>query len=280
MKRYNPYTKSRRHMTGVSYKDLSKVSPMKSAMRVSKKNSGRNSQGRITVRHQGGGVKRRFRDVDLRQIDKIGVGGRVESIEYDPNRSAFIMKILYKDGDRRYILAPADTKVGREIVSADKAPLESGNRLKLSNIPVGYFVHNIEMQPGKGGQIVRSAGAQAQVLAHEAGYTNIKLPSGETRKIPSGSFASLGQVSNSEHNLVVIGKAGRKRWAGVRPTVRGSAMNPVDHPYGGGEGRTQRGTSKPKDKWSNITGGRKTRKPKKQSNRFIVERRTSKSKKK
>ena len=184
MKRYNPYTKSRRHMTGVSYKDLSKVSPMKSSMRVSKKNSGRNSQGRITVRHQGGRVKRRFRDVDLRQIDKIGVGGRVESIEYDPNRSAFIMKILYKDGDRRYILAPADTKVGREIVSADKAPLESGNRLKLSNIPVGYFVHNIEMQPGKGGQIVRSAGAQAQVLAHEAGYTNIKLTSGETRKIP------------------------------------------------------------------------------------------------
>ncbi len=267
-------------MTSVSYGELTKVKPMKKALSVRKKGAGRNSHGRITVRHQGGGVKRRYRDIDLKQMDKVGVEGRVESIEYDPNRTAFIMKVVYKDGDRRYILAPAETKVGKEIVSADKAPLEVGNRMKLSNIPVGYFVHNVEMQPGRGGQIVRSAGSQAQVLAHEAGYTNLKLPSGEIRKLQSGNFASLGQVSNSEHNLVVIGKAGRKRKMGVRPTVRGSAMNPVDHPYGGGEGRTQRGTSKPKDKWSNVTGGRRTRRPKKTSNRLIVQRRPSRTGKK
>ncbi|KKU11945.1 MAG: 50S ribosomal protein L2 [Parcubacteria group bacterium GW2011_GWB1_45_7] len=280
MKRYKPYTHSRRHMTSVSYGVLSKVAPMKSALRGKTKSGARNSSGRITVRHQGGGVKRRFRVIDLKQSDKVNVEGKIEAIEYDPNRSAFIMRVLYKDGDRRYVLAPTEVEVGRKIIVAEEVPLEVGNRTKLSNIPVGYFVHNIEMQPGKGGQIVRSAGSQAQVLAHEGGYTNLKLPSGEVRKILSRNFASLGQVSNPEHNLIVVGKAGRKRLMGIRPTVRGSAMNPVDHPYGGGEGRTQRGTRRPKDKWSNITGGRKTRKAKRKSSSYIIQRRSSKRAKK
>jgi len=278
MKRFKPYTQSRRHMTSVDYSGLDKVKPMKRATKRIKKNAGRNNLGRITVRHQGGGVKRKYRSLDLSQADKMGVSGRVETVEYDPNRSAFIMKVLYEDGDRRYVLAPANIETGKKIISAEKAPLETGNRTMLKNIPVGYFVHNIEMNTGKGGQIVRSAGSQAQILAHEGGYTNVKLPSGEIRKVASNNFASLGQVSNTEHNLVVIGKAGRKRLMGIRPTVRGSAMNPVDHPYGGGEGRTQRGTKKPKDKWGNITGGRKTRRKNKASNRLIVKKRTSKRK--
>jgi len=265
-------------MTSVDYSGLDKVKPMKRATKRIKKNAGRNNLGRITVRHQGGGVKRKYRSLDLSQADKMGVSGRVETVEYDPNRSAFIMKVLYEDGDRRYVLAPANIETGKKIISAEKAPLETGNRTMLKNIPVGYFVHNIEMNTGKGGQIVRSAGSQAQILAHEGGYTNVKLPSGEIRKVASNNFASLGQVSNTEHNLVVIGKAGRKRLMGIRPTVRGSAMNPVDHPYGGGEGRTQRGTKKPKDKWGNITGGRKTRRKNKASNRLIVKKRTSKRK--
>jgi len=280
MKRYNPYTQSRRHMTGIDYSDLSNVEPMKSALKPKKKNAGRNNMGRITVRHQGGGVKRRYREIDFKQLENMDVSGIVETIEYDPNRSAFIMKVLYKNGRRRYLLAPTGIEIGQEIIASQKAPLKTGNRMALESFPIGYFVHNIEMQPGKGGQIVRSAGSQAQILAHEGGYTNLKLPSGEIRKILSRNFASLGQVSNPEHNLVVIGKAGRKRLMGVRPTVRGSAMNPVDHPYGGGEGKTQRGTKRPKDKWGNITGGKKTRKKKSTSNKLIVQRRTSKRKKK
>jgi len=279
MKRYKPYTQSRRHMTTVDYGGLSKVPPMKSALKPRKQNSGRNNYGRITVRHQGGGAKRRYRVVDFKQTDKLGVPGRVETLEYDPNRSSFIMKVVYKDGDRRYVLAPNGIEVGDEIITAPNAPYRKGNRMPLEKIPVGYAVHNIEMQPGKGGQIVRSAGSQAQILAHEGGYTNIKMPSSEVRKVLSRNFASLGQVSNPEHNLVVIGKAGRSRWMGVRPTVRGSAMNPVDHPYGGGEGKTQRGTKRPKDKWGIVTGGRKTRKKKNKSNKLIVSRRVNKRRK-
>ena len=267
-------------MTGIDYSSLSKVEPMKSAIRPLKKNAGRNNRGRITVRHQGGGAKRRYREIDFKQLGKLGVKGRVETIEYDPNRTAFIMKVLYANGSRSYLIAPMDMEVGQEVVSAENAPLDVGNRMPLENIPVGYFVHNIELQPEKGGQIVRSAGSQAQILAHEGGYTNLKLPSGEVRKVLSKNFASLGQISNPEHNLIVIGKAGRKRLMGIRPTVRGSAMNPVDHPYGGGEGKTQRGTRRPKDKWGNITGGRKTRKKKKTSNRLIIKRRVTKRKKK
>ncbi len=280
MKRYKPYTQSRRHMTSVDYGGLSKVSPMKSAVKKLSKNSGRNNHGRITVRHKGGGAKRKYREVDFKRTDKLNVPAKVETLEYDPNRSSFIMRVLYKDGERRYVIAPAKIKVGSEIVTAPSAQLETGNRMQLGNIPVGYSIYNIELQPDKGGQIVRGAGSQAQILAHEGGYTNVKLPSGEVRKVLSRNYATLGQVSNPEHNLVVVGKAGRKRHMGVRPTVRGSAMNPVDHPYGGGEGRTQRGTKRPKDKWSNVTGGRKTRKKNKHSNGLIVKRRTKKRRKK
>ncbi len=280
MKRFKPTTQSRRKMTVVSFKGLSKVSPLKSALLASRRTAGRNNLGRITVRHRGGGVKRAYRIVDFKQTDKIGVPAKVETLEYDPNRSAFIMKVLYRDGDRRYLLAPVNIQIGSEIVTALEAALEEGNRMALKNIPVGYSVYNVELQPGKGGQIVKSAGAEAQVLAHESGYTHLKLPSSEVRKVLWDGYASLGKVSNPEHNLVVIGKAGRKRLMGVRPTVRGSAMNPVDHPYGGGEGRQPRGTKRPKSKWGKVTGGKKTRNKKKWSNKLIVKKKVKKRRKK
>jgi large subunit ribosomal protein L2 len=278
MKRYKPTTPSRRKMTVVDYRLLSRVKPMKSALRPLKKSAGRNNQGRITVRHRGGGAKRLYRLVDFKQTDKMNIPAKVETLEYDPNRTSFIMRVLYRDGERRYLLAPAEIKTGDEIVTAAAAPLKIGNRMQLQNIPVGYSVYNVELQPGKGGQIVRGAGAEAQVLAHDADYTHLKLPSGEVRKVLSRNFASLGKVSNPEHNLVVIGKAGRKRLMGIRPTVRGSAMNPVDHPYGGGEGRQPRGTKRPKTKWGKVAG-RKTRKRGKWSDKLIVKRRTKKKKK-
>lgn len=267
-------------MTVVSFKGLSKATPLKSALLASKKTSGRNNLGRVTVRHRGGGVKRMYRAIDFKQIDKVGVPAKIETLEYDPNRSAFIMKVLYRDGERRYLLAPANAQVGAEILTAPETPLKEGNRMVLKNIPVGYFVYNVELQPGKGGQIVKSAGAEAQVLAHEAGYTHLKLPSSEVRKILWDSYASLGKVSNPEHNLVVIGSAGRKRLMGIRPTVRGTAMNPVDHPYGGGEGRQPRGTKRPKSKWGKVTGGKRTRNKKKWSNKLIVRKKVKKKRKK
>lgn len=280
MKRFKPTTQSRRKMTVVSFKGLTKVAPMKAALLASKKHGGRNNRGRITVRHQGGGVKRMYRMVDFKQTDKIGVPAKVEALEYDPNRSAFVMRVLYRDGERRYLLAPATITVGAQILTAPETSLTEGNRMVLKNIPVGYAVYNIELQPGKGGQIVKSAGAEAQVMAHEAGYTHLKLPSSEVRKVLWDSYASLGKVSNPEHNLTVIGKAGRKRLMGIRPTVRGSAMNPVDHPYGGGEGRQPRGTKRPKNKWGKVTGGRKTRNKKKWSNKLIVKKKVKKRRKK
>lgn len=280
MKRFKPTTDSRRKMTVVSFKGLSKVPPLKSALLGSKKTAGRNNLGRITVRHRGGGVKRIYRMIDAKQTDKIGVPAKVETLEYDPNRSAFIMKVLYRDGDRRYLLAPVNIQIGSEIVTAIETTLKEGNRMALKNIPIGYSVYNVELQPGKGGQIVKSAGAEAQVLAHESGYTHLKLPSSEVRRVLWDGYASLGKVSNPEHNLVVIGKAGRKRLMGVRPTVRGSAMNPVDHPYGGGEGRQPRGTKKPKSKWGKVTGGKRTRNKKKWSNKLIVKRKVKKRRKK
>ncbi|MBI2592787.1 MAG: 50S ribosomal protein L2 [Candidatus Colwellbacteria bacterium] len=277
MKEYSPYTPSRRHMTVVRYGVLSRVRPMKSALKKLKKHAGRNNLGRITVRHQGGGVKQFYRLIDFKQM-KYGVPGKVETLEYDPNRTCFIMRVLYKDGERRYLIAPTEVKVGDRIISGDETPLNPGNRLQLKNIPIGYAIYNIELTPGKGGQIVRSAGNQAQVLAHEAGFTNVKLPSGEVRKVLWGNYASLGQVSNPDHNLVKLGKAGRVRHMGVRPTVRGTAMNPVDHPYGGGEGRQKRGIKRPKTKWGKVTGGVRTRKDNKWSNALIVSRRTKKKK--
>ncbi|MEK7624258.1 MAG: 50S ribosomal protein L2 [Patescibacteria group bacterium] len=237
-----------------------------------KKSSGRNSQGRITVRHQGGGHKQLYRLVDFKQ-NKFNITGRVESIEYDPYRSGLIAKVVYKDGERRYILASHEIKTGDEIITSVDAPLKPGNRTLLNRIPIGSFVYNIELFPGKGGQLARSAGLAVQVLANEDGYTHLKLASGEIRKVLWNGYASLGRVSYPEHNLEVIGKAGRSRWLGIRPTVRGTAMNPRDHPYGGGEGRQPRGTRRPKTKWGKITGGHRTRNKKKWSNKLIIKRR-------
>ncbi len=278
IKRYKPYTPSRRSMTVVDYSVLSDVKPMKSALRRVQKHSGRNNQGRITTRHQGGGTKKLYRMVDFSQM-KLNVPGKIETLEYDPYRSAFLMKVLYKDGDRRYHVAPEGMKVGDVVLSSTDAAAKPGNRLALKNIPVGYGVYNIELHPGKGGQMARSAGSQAQVLAQESGYTHLKMPSGEVRKVLWDNFASVGQASNSDYNLVSIGKAGRSRMLGIRPTVRGSAMNPVDHPYGGGEGRQPRGTKRPKTLWGKVTGGHKTRKRKKYSAGLIVSRRVKKSRK-
>ena len=275
MKRYKPYTASRRQMTTVEYGVLTDIPRMKSKTKRLKTHAGRNHHGRITTRHQGGGLKKIYRMVDFKQ-SKMNVPGKVEALEYDPYRSAFIMRVVYKDGDRRYHLAPRDIKVGDAVVTSLKAPLTTGNRVPLKNVPVGYGIHNIELSPGRGGAIVRSAGSQAQVLAHEEGYTQLKLPSGEIRRVLWNNLASLGQVSNSDYNLINIGKAGRSRQLGIRPTVRGSAMNPVDHPYGGGEGKQPRGTKRPKTIWGKVTGGRKTRNKKKWSNTVIVSRRPNK----
>lgn len=210
--------------------------------------------------------------IDFKQ-EKLNQPAKVKTLEYDPYRTAFIALLEYGDGERRYVLAPQGLEVGQELLVSETAPLRMGNRLKLKNIPVGYQVYNVEMEPGRGGQLIRSAGSYAEVLANADGYTDLKLPSGEVRRVLWEGYASLGQLSNPEHNLVVIGKAGRSRWLGVRPTVRGSVMNPVDHPYGGGEGRTQRGTRKPKTKWGKITGGRRTRNRKRRSNMLIIKRR-------
>lgn len=272
MKSYKPTTPSRRLITVPDYKGLSKVAPQKSLLRNVKKHSGRNSSGRITMRHQGGGVRSLYRIVDFR-LEKTDIPARVETIEYDPYRTAFIAKVVYDDGERRYVLAPHGLKIGAKIVNSENAPYEIGNRTVMKRIPVGTFIHNVEILPGRGGVLGRSAGSSIQVLANEEGYTHLKMPSGEVRKVPWEGRASIGQVSNLEHNLTVIGSAGRARRMGVRPTVRASVMNPRDHKYGGGEGRTQRGTRRPKDKWGNITGGRKTRKKKKWSNKLIIKRR-------
>lgn len=272
IKKSNPTTPSRRFFTVVDYSILSRVKRDKSLTKKLKKNAGRNNQGKITVRHQGGGNKILYRKVDFKQ-DKLNIWGKIETIEYDPYRTAFIAKVLYEDGERRYILAPHGIKVGDKIITSEDAPLEVGMRTVIKRIPVGTFVYNIELKPGGGGKLVRAAGTFAQVLAHEDGYTHIKLSSGEIRKVVWNVFASIGQVSNPEYNLVTLGKAGRSRWLNIRPTVRGSAMNPRDHPYGGGEGRQPRGTRKPKTKWGKITGGRKTRKKKKYSDRLIIKRR-------
>ncbi len=273
MKSYAPRTPSRRSLTTVDYGTLSGNRPYKRLLRRLKTHAGRNSQGRITVRHQGGGNKKLYRVIDFKQA-RLDVPARVLTLEYDPYRTAFIALVEYGDKKKSYILAPHGLAVGATIVASERAPLVAGNRLKLKNIPVGYQIYSVEMNPGKGGQLARSAGSYAEVLANAEGYTDLKLSSGEIRRVPWEGYASLGQVSNPEYNLTVIGKAGRSRWLGIRPTVRGSVMNPVDHPYGGGEGRTQRGTRKPKTLWGKITGGHKTRNKKKRSSKLIVKRRT------
>lgn len=273
MKKYQPTTPSRRQMSVVSYRGvLTADAPHKSLTKGGKRSVGRNNAGRVTTRHKGGGHKRVFRTVDF-IFDKINVPARVESVEYDPNRSGFIALVCYQDGERRYILAPASVKVGETIITSETADIKPGNRLPLSKIPVGTFVYNIEVKPRSGAKLARSAGAYAEVQASDAGYTSIKMPSSEIRKVSENAWASIGAVSNDEYRLMNYGKAGRSRWKGIRPTVRGSAMNPVDHPYGGGEGAQGRGTRRPKTAWGKVTGGRKTRRAKKYSNNLIVSRR-------
>ena len=273
IKSYSPTSPSRRQLTTVDYRVVTAKEPYKRLTKRLPSHAGRNSQGRITVRHQGGGNKRLYRMIDFKQ-ERRNDPATVKTIEYDPYRTAFIALVEYEsDKKKSYILAPHGLTVGAVVVVSENAPAKPGNRLALKNAVVGMQVHNIELEPGRGGMLARSSGSYAEVLANADGLTDLKLASGEVRRVLWNSFASLGQVSNPEHNLVTIGKAGRSRWLGVRPTVRGSVMNPVDHPYGGGEGRTQRGTRKPKTLWGKITGGRRTRKRGKRSNRLIVKRR-------
>jgi large subunit ribosomal protein L2 len=281
MKTYKPTSKSRRHMTTLPYKELlSGDAPYKPLMGTKSRRGGRNNFGRITTRHQGGGHKRSLRDIDFK-YNKLNVPARIETIEYDPFRSAFIGLALYRDGERRYVIVPKDMKVGSTFVVGEDAPLTTGNRMPLGKIPVGTFIYNVELQAGAGAVLVRSAGNFAEVVAHDAGYAQVKLPSTEIRKISDLCYASIGAVGNEEYNLVNIGKAGRARWMGIRPTVRGTAMNPVDHPHGGGEGRQGRGLRRAKSAWGKPTGkGQKTRTPKKYSNVFIVSRRRVGKKKK
>jgi large subunit ribosomal protein L2 len=274
MKTYKPTTPSRRHMTTVSYRGVLTASePKKSLTKGGKRAVGRNNRGRITTRHKGAGHKRLFRDIDFK-YNKLDIQARVETIEYDPNRSGFIALVCYSDGERRYVLTPKSVKVGDKFIVSEKAPIEIGNRLPLKNIPVGTFVYNVELKPQSGAKIARSAGSHVEVVANENGYTHLKMPSSEIRKVLETAWASVGEVSNEEHKLRNIGKAGRSRWLGIRPTVRGSAMNPVDHPYGGGEGRAGRGRRRAVSKWGKPTGiGQKSRRAKKYSNNFIVSRR-------
>lgn len=279
MKYYKPTTSSRRGMTSVDFSSLTKSKPAKKLTGKLVQKAGRGYGGRITVRHRGGGHKRKYRVIDFKRFDKLGIPARVVSIEYDPNRSCFIALVYYIDGEKRYILSPDGLKVGQEVICQEKAPARLGNRMQLKNILGGSQVYNIELLPKRGGQIIRSAGSVAQVIANEGGFSHLKLPSGEVRMIREDCFASLGQLSNIEHGAVVIGKAGRSRWLGRRPTVRGSAMNAVDHPHGGGENRQPIGLRKgPKTPWGKLAYGVKTRK-KKPSDKLILKRRSKKKKK-
>ncbi len=272
VKRYRPVTPSRRHMTGYTFEELTDKEPERSLVRGLARNYGRNNQGRITARHRGGGQRRLYRLIDWRR-DKDGVPARVAAIEYDPNRSARIALLHYRDGEKRYILAPLGLQVGDTVMSGPDADIKPGNALPLSAIPVGTMVHNIELQPGKGGQLVRAAGTAAQLMAKEGEYAILRLPSGEFRKVLARCRASVGQVGNVEHENIRMGKAGRRRWLGWRPHTRGAAMNPVDHPHGGGEGKAPVGMPGPVTPWGKPTLGYKTRKKGKPSDRFIVRRR-------
>ena len=276
IKAYTPYTPSRRHMTGSDFSEITKSVPEKSLVVSLKKNAGRNSQGKITVRHRGGGSRRKYRIIDFKRNSKDGIPATVKAIEYDPNRSANIALICYADGEKAYILAPAGLQVGMKVMSGPQAEAKTGNCLPLSEIPVGAQIHNIELYPGKGGQLVRSAGNTAQLMAKEGKYATLRLPSGEMRMVPIICRATIGVVGNGDHNLINIGKAGRKRHMGIRPTVRGSVMNPNDHPHGGGEGKTGIGRPGPCTPWGKPALGLKTRKHKNRTDKFIVKRRNDK----
>ncbi len=276
IKTYNPYTPSRRNMTGSDFSEITKTTPEKSLVVSLKKNAGRNNQGKITVRHRGGGAKRKYRIIDFKRNGKDGIPAKVVGIEYDPNRTANIALIAYADGEKAYILAPQGLTDGMAVMSGAQAEVRIGNCLPLSAIPVGTEIHNIELIPGKGGQLVRSAGNAAQLMAKEGKYATLRLPSGEMRMVPIECRATIGVVGNGDHNLVNIGKAGRKRHMGIRPTVRGSVMNPNDHPHGGGEGKCSVGRPGPVTPWGKPALGLKTRKKNKQSNKLIVRRRDGK----
>ncbi len=275
IKKYNPTTPARRQMTVSTFEEITGKSEIKTLMTNVKKNAGRNSYGRITVRHHGGGNKRQYRVVDFKR-DKDGIPAKVASIEYDPNRSANIALVVYADGEKRYILHPQGLKVGDTVESGRGADIKPGNALPLSDIPVGTVIHNIEMKPGKGAQLVRTAGASAQLMAKEGANASVRLGSGEVRMVPIICKATIGTVGNADHENVSLGKAGRKRWMGVRPHVRGVVMNPVDHPHGGGEGKSPVGMPSPVTPWGKPTLGYKTRKKKKASDKMIVRRRNGK----
>lgn len=272
IKNYKATTPGRRGMSVLSFDEITKTTPEKSLTAPIKKNAGRNSQGRITVRHQGGGAKRRYRIIDFKR-NKDNIVGKVAAIEYDPNRTSNIALIHYIDGEKRYIIAPQGLKVGDEIESGPEADIKVGNSLPLRNIPVGTVVHNIELVVGRGGQMARSAGASAQLMAKEGRYATLRLPSGEMRMVLMDCRATIGEVGNASHELVTIGKAGRNRHKGIRPAVRGSAMNPVDHPHGGGEGRAPIGRPASSTPWGKVANGLKTRKKNKKSDKYIVRRR-------
>ena len=272
IKKYNPTTPGRRGMTVSTFEEITGKSEIKSLMSPVKKNAGRNSYGKITVRHRGGGAKRQYRVIDFKR-DKDGIPAKVASIEYDPNRSANIALLVYADGEKRYILHPDGLSVGDKVLSGNTADIKPGNTLPLENIPLGTVIHNVEMKPGKGAQLVRSAGSSAQLMAKENGFAQVRLGSGEVRMIPLNCKATIGQVGNGDHENVKIGKAGRKRWMGIRPTVRGVVMNPCDHPHGGGEGKSPIGRPGPVTPWGKPTLGYKTRKKNKASDKYIVKRR-------
>jgi large subunit ribosomal protein L2 len=272
IKKFKPTTNGRRNMSQLDFAEITTDQPEKSLLAPLSKKAGRNNQGKLTVRHQGGGHKRKYRIIDFKR-NKDGIPGRVATIEYDPNRTANIALIHYADGEKRYILAPKGIKVGQEIMSGTEADIKVGNSLPLANIPVGSTIHNIELKPGKGGQLARSAGAEAQLLGKEERYALVRLGSGEVRMILLTCRATIGQVGNLEHELVNVGKAGRSRWKGIRPTVRGSVMNPNDHPHGGGEGRAPIGRKSPMSPWGKPTLGYKTRKKNSQTDKYIVRRR-------
>jgi len=273
IKSYRPYTETRRYQTGLTFEELTTTTPHKPLLEPKTRISGRNNQGQLTIWRRGGGHKRQYRIVDFKR-DKVGIPARVATVEYDPNRSAFLALLHYADGEKRYILCPNGMKVGDKVLSGPEADIVAGNAMALRNLPVGTLIHNLELRPGKGGQLVRSAGASAQLLAKEGEYAQVRLPSGEVRKVLMDCMATVGQVGNLDHENVTWGKAGRRRWLGIRPTVRGVAMNPVDHPLGGGEGKTSGGRN-PVTPWGKPTRGYKTRNNK-QTDRFIVKRRGKK----
>jgi len=275
IKKFVPTSPGRRFMTVRTFQEITTTEPEKSLLEPLKKKAGRNAQGRITVRHQGGGHKRKYRIIDFKR-DKAGVPAKVATIEYDPNRSANIALLHYADGEKRYILAPVGVTVGTEILSGAGADIKSGNAMPLKAIPVGTLIHNLELKVGKGGQLVRSAGASAQLMAKEGKYAHVRLPSGEVRLISQECSATIGQVGNLEHENITIGKAGRSRWLGKRPTVRGVVMNPVDHPHGGGEGKAPIGRKSPVTPWGKPTLGYKTRKKNNKSDQYILKRRNTK----